>query len=543
MYSQRENNMRIRGTNPNYEIEDWVSYSMTRWTKSLTQGIEYVYFGTTGGITRYNYFTNKWDYPWTVSNGLADNDIFVVAYDNDTNYLWCATPDGISCYFSTFRRWENYYYDEIGIPENDEIISIGFDENDVWIESYGGRLLKGSKHGGGIFQYVSSSNARFSGSIRWFGYRFRNTNRLPRLFMSGGYWFDSEGFITDIRLNRYDVSVWLLDKWGNYWIGTLGLGAGKAEVRIEQFELLSYGLFIDNVSAMALDTKDDIMWIGGIGEHNGESGITSWKINSDEWIYFQAKYITGFQSDHVTSIALDDTYIWFGTDFGVARYDKNDDSWRNFDVFSNLADNYVFDVATDDENVWIATDGGLTRILKKSLDSDSLEVMQISSDDLRRVKILDIELMNNLVWLGTELGVYVYDMRKNIGGYHAEAGEPMGEVVYAVSCFENEVWFGLSNGIEIFDVDRKEWLGVPQRRFYSGETITYIKADKEAVWAGTDQGVLKFDRQRKLWRKFTTEDGLIDNVINTILVNNDYVWFGTPKGITRFYWNDPHRID
>jgi len=541
-YSQYEEDFKLERTNPKYEEGDWISYPMTRWVRSLAQGIEYVYFSTTGGISRYNYYTNKWDFPWTLSNGLANNDILVVAYDIDTNYLWCATPVSVSCYFSTFRRWENYYYKEIGVLDNNEIISIGFDDNNVWIESQDGSFFRGDKQGSEIFHPASSYEAD-KNSIRWFGYRGQNINRPPEFFMSDGYWFYPEGYITNIRLDRYDVSDWLLDKWGKYWVTTLGLGVGKAEERIEQLELLTYGLFINNVSAMALEPESRTMWVGAFGEFEGESGVTSWQIDYNEWSYFQSKYITEFRNDQVTSIAVDAPYTWFGTEYGLAQYDKNRDRWQTFDVFSNLGDNYVYDVAVDEENVWVATANGLTRIFKNSINSGSLETKQINRSALHQIKVFDVEVMKNLVWLGTEFGVYVYDMSKDEGGFQAEAGGPMNEEVYAASCFEKEAWFGSGNGIEVFDVEKQEWLGGPHRRYEPGEIINYIKAGKDAVWAGTNFGVLKFDRERNYWIKFTIEDGLINNIVNTIELDGDYVWFGTPEGITRFYWNDPHRVD
>jgi len=187
-YAQQENNYRLRGTNPRYEIDDWVSYSTTRWIYSLAQGLEYVYFATSGGILRFNYYTKKWDFPWTMSNGLADNNILVVAYDEDTNYLWCASTVAVSCYRSTSRQWENYFYDEIGLPLQDEIVSIGIDQDNVWIESYSGRLFKSFKQGC-FFQYENMNNNRFSNDIRWFGYRANIVSGLPKFFMSGGYFF------------------------------------------------------------------------------------------------------------------------------------------------------------------------------------------------------------------------------------------------------------------------------------------------------------------------------------------------------------------
>ncbi|MEE4310820.1 MAG: hypothetical protein V2J62_03025 [candidate division KSB1 bacterium] len=543
LLAQTEDFLRIDRTNPNYSEGDWVSYSVNRWSKSLVIGMEYIYTATTGGIGRYNHYINKWDYPFTSSNGLSDNDIFILAYDMDTNYLWCVTTYSLSCYFSTFRRWENYYFDDIGLGAADEIISIGFDDQSVWLETASGNLLRGNKYGGYVYERVMTGRDDRNSSIRWFGYRDRFFGRAPNFFMSDGFFFDSDGFITDMRFNRYYVSSLKQDNWGAYWVTVKGLGLGKADVNIEQLEILDYGLFIEDVSAIALNEETNELWVGGLGEFEGRSGITLWEIDNRQWSYYESRFITDLYSDQVTSIEVDGDYVWFGTTNGVARYERDTNDWRSYDVFSRLADNYVYDVETDSKNIWIASAGGLTKMVKSSLDTDSLDVEQIMTDDLRRVSVLDIELMENLVWLGTEDGVYVYDTNKNIGGYHDEPGGPMNEIVYAISRYENELWFALENGVEVFDVDRKVWLGPPQRRFYSGETVISIVADEAVVWAGTNRGVLKYDRDRETWIQYTREDGLLSDMVNVILPDGDYVWFGTPRGLTRFYWNAPNRID
>ena len=85
---------RISGTNVHYEPEDWTTFPMTRWITSLAVGREYVYFGSTGGIIRYNIYSNRWERPWTVSDGLPDNNILSIAYDENTDYVWCSTRLG-----------------------------------------------------------------------------------------------------------------------------------------------------------------------------------------------------------------------------------------------------------------------------------------------------------------------------------------------------------------------------------------------------------------------------------------------------------------
>ena len=538
---QQDIDTRIRGTNTRYEPDDWTSYSMTRWITSLAEGREYVYFGTSGGVTRYNFYSNKWDTPWTTSDGLADNFVQTVAYDLNTDYFWCSTPQGVSVNRTTFRRWENFFKDEIGLDQDDDIISIGFDDRYVWLETKFGNYLR-SENQQGYFSRASASDVPIK-QINWFGQRANNLGKLPNLFMHGGYFFDPGGFIRDYQLNTYKVTSYFRDPWNVTWISSWGLGAGKADSRIEILEMMPYGLFIKNVNAVEMD-YDYNFWAGGIGSYGNESGITYWDTNRNTWTNYQARFMNDLHSDQVTAIAVDDSCTWFGTEYGLACFAPDKNEWRTYDISSGLGDNYVFDVEVDEENVWIGTLNGLSQIIKDSLGTKKFWIQEIARKDLLRKKVYDIEIMQNLLWLGTEYGVYIYDKSEKTGGFEDDPNGPMNDEVRAIGIFEDkEVWFGLEDGVEVFYMDSQTWGGAPEKRFLSSTFVNYLVVDEYSAWVATDNGVLKYDKGRDRWVEFTVVDGLMSNIVNCIMLDGDYIWFGTPEGLTKFYWNAPYRID
>ncbi len=531
----------IKGTNIHYEPGDWVSYSMTRFVRSLAMGREFVYFATTGGVTRYNYFSNRWDEPFTMSDGMADNYVITVAYDMNTDYFWCSTHAGVSLYRTTFRRWENYFKKELGLSRDEEVLSIGFDDFYVWLETNNGRFLKGSNQQA-VFEKVPSSDVPVN-KIKWFGRRVSNLGNLPHLMMNDGYFFDTDGYIRDHRLNNYDVTCYMRDRWSTIWVGSWGAGIGKADARIEILELIPFGLFKENVTAAKMDNEYNI-WMGGFGYHGEESGITFWDSENNEWKYFQARFLNDLKSDQISSIVIDEPYVWFGTEFGVAYFNRDKYEWRTFDTGSGLRDNFVYDVETDGENVWIGTERGLSKLVKKDMREKDFRITDVVPQDIRSMAVYDVQLMNNLLWIGTEFGLYVYDMLEEDGGFENEPNGPQNKVIAAVECYQDkEVWVGLQDGIEVFDMEKQEWLGAPEKRFYESREINFLEADEFSVWAATNSGVLRFDRERKRWIEFTTRDGLISNHVNCIILDGDYVWFGTDMGLTKFFWNDPYRID
>ncbi|MCX6831054.1 MAG: hypothetical protein NT028_02845, partial [candidate division Zixibacteria bacterium] len=82
-----------------YDPGDWVTYTNTRYVTSIAKGFFTVYFGTNGGILRYDINAEKWLAPLTVSDGLPDNRIRRLAVDRMTDEIWAETVRGGS-YFN-----------------------------------------------------------------------------------------------------------------------------------------------------------------------------------------------------------------------------------------------------------------------------------------------------------------------------------------------------------------------------------------------------------------------------------------------------------
>ncbi|MFQ6114384.1 MAG: two-component regulator propeller domain-containing protein [bacterium] len=536
--------MRNRETNPNYEEGDWISYSVARFVTSIAVGQEYVYFGTLqSGIARYHQFQNRWDFPWTTSNGLADNEVWAVACDFDTGFLWCATHTAISYYHPTAHRWRNFFKDEFGLPIFDEIESIGVGSDRIWLETRAGRLFEANKYGGAILVANTSFNNSVPGkNIKWFGKRARKIKNYPQFFMGGGFLFNPQGIVEDSHFRQAEVVAAVEDNWGNLWIGTWGLGAGRGDLHTQRLEMLGFGLCNPTINAIIF--YDDMLWVGGAESYGPNHGITAWDLRGEVWRYFDQRDIIDLRSDKVHSITLDGDNLWFSTTHGLSRYSIKKGSWKTFDSFSGLSDNQVFDTAVDDSSIWVATANGIDRILRKSLSKkDSLIVEDINPGHLRTIEVYDLELMENLLWAATNRGIYVYDTHKKEGGFSDEIGGPVNEVVTSISRYENEIWFGTLSGIEVYDIGKREWLGVPETQTSLRTPINKILASKEVVWAATNKGVMKFNRKSRTWRTFNTADGLIDNRVNALLLDGDYIWIGTDRGLTQFYWNDPHRVD
>lgn len=466
-----------------YELEDWVSYGVFRYVTSVDRDDEYLYFGTTGGVMRYDHWKEEWDTPLTTSSGLPDNRVMDLAVDDQDREIVFFTRQGASRFDPFLERFR-----------------------------LSGDLPPAAPPAG--FDYPQL---------------------FPR-FELNFYRTEGGAYLTDPYLRRFPVTAHLTDDWGYLWIGTDGLGAGRARLRTGRLKMLPFGLWGRNVTALAFD--GDHLWIGGIAPWEEEAGMTRAGRDLQEWDYFEARFLPGMDSDDVTAIAPGSTDVWVGTLYGLSRYDKEDDDWTTLTTFQGLADDWITDIALDGDVLWTGTSQGLARI---TIAEDSLSSVQIPL--VQQQKIYDIEVGPEFVWFGTEQGVYALDRAMNRWLRFTSPDGTIERTCTAISVFGQEIWFGTTVGLTRYDRSSGQWQWHPFGEQIQAGHIICLEAGPKAVWAGTETGLWKYRRQTGRWRAFTTEDGLLDNTVQAILLDGAYLWLGSPQGLTRFYWDNPLRID
>jgi frataxin-like iron-binding protein CyaY len=468
---------------PPYRQGDWISYSDFRYVTSIAISPKYVFFGTTQGITRYNRYTQSWDYPFTTSTGLLDSWVEDLAYDPSRGELWVKTKEGVCGYQPAFEDW---------------IYGGSFPEN-----------LALSRRG-----------------------KFESLYFFPPF----GYHYFPEGYIADDHLREFPINAWLKDDWDNLWLGTWGLNAGVGSYRTHQLKLFKYGLMGGNVEAILKD--GDKTWFGGKGGYWGSSGITVYDRQAGEWRYFEPNYTDGLLSDEVTCFAASSTYVWVGTTQGLSHYNKRTGRWSYYTTFDGLPSDHVTDLDVDDSLLWIGTSSGMGQL--SFPDDTSLTLVNMG---LNLKWIYDVEIGKDMVWVGTEEGLYGWDKHRRKWVKFSSAQAPILGEVTAISLWDDEVWLGTPHTISVFRKSTRSWKTLNPPLYQSGGFILCLAVDKTSVWAGTPSGAFKYNRQGDSWKIYTTNDGLLDNMVQSIAIEEDYIWFGTRLGATRFYWNSPYRID
>lgn len=529
---------RIDGTNIAYQEGDWISYSESRFIRSIQITQDMVYAASEGGILRFDTLTREWLFPFTKSNGLPENDVLAVAYDIATNQLWCSTPSAIGVYDATARTWRNEYLDMLGMNTSDPILSIGFSNPGVWLESQFGRTYFSY----GSISSFSLANPTGNGSVEWYGRRGFKHFELQQFILPNSMLFidsASDYYVQDNNLRSFRINYYVADQWQSLWAGTAGLGLFSADLRTGEMIHRPFGLLSRDVRTIYKDGPN--LWLGGVHENDEMDGVTVWNTATDQWNYFEPRLITRFGGGEVRAISTAGDALWFGTNDGLVRYDTEKERWKTFTVFDNLLDNRIYSLAGENAILWVGTHDGLDR-LDGVENSDSVDVHHIS-EWRDQVAVYDILIDETTVWAGTSAGLFFYDRIGNDHGFYRGVDGPGSDTVTALAKLGDSLFVSTFRSIEIYDIGRKEWLGPPARRDFDHTYINDINASQGIVWVGADDGLYKYNLKDNYWKHFTVEDGLLDSGISKIELDGDYLLLGSPQGLTRFYWNSRYRMD
>jgi hypothetical protein len=478
---------------------DWVTYDNFRFVTSVAQDLTYTYFGTTGGVIRYDRFAKRWLDPMTVTDGIPDMKIDNIAYDPDYDRLWVTTPSGDAYYQPTFQRW----YNSSDFP-------LGLARNDFHVGSY------------------------------------------PLLTMEFGYMYQN-GRINDQVFRSYQITKGVDDGFFHLYIGTWGLGAGMISTRYGQLDLLRYGPFNDDISAFV--RAGNTFWMGTEFTNSDDPGITCADTSLQEWHWYVPQYTDGLASANLTCALDDKKAVWLGTDYGVVRYDKNDDRFTAYGDFASLPSLEVSSLAADSAWVYVGTDNGLGAINrhidrkktnKSELDSLARGVSNPLPDKNRLIgwHINALRIIDNYLYVGTNRGA----LRRVIDTYGdfeiLNTPEKMlSDDILDIAKNGDSLLFLTKNDIIVIDTKSGAASTLTDLSCFGSWRLRKFSVDDDRIWAASDIGLWMYRFSDGYSRLFTANDGLISVDIRTIEIVGNYIWMATPKGIVRFLWNRPGRLD
>ncbi|WP_455587075.1 hybrid sensor histidine kinase/response regulator transcription factor [Bacteroides sp.] len=414
-----------------------------------------------------------------VGGSLADDVIYAISEDRNTNSLWVGTRSGLSVLPYGASSFINYYpgESEHSISGNEVTSMICDKQGMMWLSMIGGGV------NAVITRELNFALDRLEGIRKTF-----KTNSVRSMLV------DDEGLVW-LGIGTYELVLY--DPKTGGWQDMHQLGFPDTGSTI-------YSIY----SIMQSPTTGKI-WIG---TYDGGLYVYDKKAKADERVKRYREYNTPWlPNDRLYDIREDSKgRTWFATRYGFSMLTANGDICR-FDLLDMAGENLHSMIAMDieegvDGEIWIGTENmGVVRVVgdgnnvrnyklysyaPKNKKLNSVKVMCMYKDELGRI------------WAGTE------------------------------GC-----------GLNLYDPTTDKFLPVHAQWNLPGDAMFSIIGDKNNnLWMGTNVGLLRLYVPKDLvgvsYRLYTTADGMQDNIFArnvACMTKEGEMFFGGPRGYNHFF--------
>ena len=530
--------------------------------KSLGVDGPEVWFASGRGLTRYNEITREWK-EFGPRDGLAGRGGEWITIDDE--FIWVARSEWdrgsnrpLSRYDKKTKKWTTFSTNDVLAAKT--IKRIIATKKDVWIlyrpwedsgvTRYDRRTKEWTtiKSGRGTLELAADDD------YLWLA---APNQGLRRFHFASGTWTafkDIKGLLHN-HVGEYGLAV---DE-DYVWVGSLR-GLSRYDKRKESWTPLSALPTLVGRTVRTIDIDERFVWVGtdkGMSRYDTDLG--TWKNYRQEGGHENIETHGGHWGEHrretrdtlsnnaVSSIVVDEQYVWVGTRNGANRFDKLALQWDQYKTEHGLPANNVTSVSSDGNSIWVGTNSGIGKYPRTADDLNAwitytsgteIQPSAVSkefAESLVTDEIWCITASKRHVWVGTRRGVSKYDVGRDIWKTITMEDGLASDEVSCIAIDGDNVWFGSDRGVTLYNEKTEVWAAYTTEDGLASNKVTTIGVDGSEVWIGTyNAGVSRFDQLTNSWTTYTRENGLAHNGILSMAIGSDYVWLGTYRGLSRF---------
>ena len=494
----------------------------------------------------------------SVKDGLSQNEVTSIIQDM-YGFMWFGTRGGLNRYDGyTFKHFK---------PERNKQTSLVNPSIERLYQDTLGNIWIGTKSGGYNIYDVRTE--------KFFTHKFYETvpNRIVsfKAGVKSSMWIGGwTGGLWEIDTRTDSIKHWLGNSRVNsiiqtkdsiIWCGTNdGLRYAKEG---EAFKTLQFASGYNEITEIIIDEKGQpYLWLVG-----WELNLVRFNYKDHTFTQYNLPWDKNNLSPKAYSLRQDKNGdIWVGTwGDGLFRFDTRLQTFEHVDIKpKEISDTTIdFDVILDiyedaEDDIWIGTDGGGIVKLSSKSQFNTLGASLKNGSHERHVNTVCKDSKQNL-WIGTKgSGVFVSEKDGRIEKVDFLPSDRLygkeGIVVKRIREDKaHNIWVSINEGLYIAQVNAEgSYYLLNASAFFKSPELRNVKKahsilfDGDNIWFATQQSGLFHYRitgsECKLIRQFISgnENGHlpIDRITTLLLDNNDDMWVGTYKGLFKFHTSD-----
>ena len=383
------------------------------------------------GLVRYNKAAKDWAF-FNEESGLVSNDLIEHSLVVDDNYAWVGTAGGLSRFDLKTEIWTNFTQSPLTRTlRESKVYAIAAEARYVWLGTTNG-----------LHRYDKQTD-------RWFAPRLKGIEEVE----------DDTPSITCLTVD--DKYAWLgtnngvlrYDKAGDRWEKYTGENGLPADT-VRDLDVRGYNLWISTDRGVATFNRlsdDPNAW---------ESHTQALEV---EGMGDNKKYAQTLLSDDVRCVAVNERSVWFGTDKGICRYDREEKTWESLTGKNPQPPGRLTDISV------------------------------IAADE-------------NDIWFGTSKGVMTYNIESGTFVTYTQSDGLASDVITCIALNGDEIWFGSADaGATRLDKITGDWRVFSTDDGLLHNRVEAIAFDGDQLWFGTERGLCRYDQKTETWTSYAED--------------------------------------
>ncbi len=239
-------------------------------------------------------------------------------------------------------------------------------------------------------------------------------------------------------------------------------------------------------------------------------------------------YIHCFYEDH-------NGYLWIGTSLGLNRYDGNSFTTIKMDNSNDQTAtiNQIYDIAQDEKNnIWCSSFGEIFCYAYRTRKVIQYDIHKLTG--LNNLHIYSIDCKNNLIYLGTNKGIYVLDLNIMKTYKLFMESDHIGEVRSILINTDGYIWFSGSETIYKYHLASgtySTYQTARSNKYKQDETAVKIQKDASGeIWFGAPSGIYQYMAETDTIRLCYPQEGNIN-----FQVEGSNIWIASwTNGLIRY---------
>ena len=495
----------------------------------VTVGGDYLWLATPTGVSRYHFGEKKWDF-FTTKDGLISNSVNCIAVEwkeglfrkSPTERVWFGTDSGISVFDMKKNEWKSYTVKD-GLIEN-RIKCISARRNWIWVGTEkGASALQQNKkrwRSYATFPGIESPSVTaiyHDSAYAWIGTksglaRYNYKYKEWEYFTANtSTWISAEGGHRAVPWSPFlNHHIYSIQGSGDY----VYIGTGR-------------GLVINRKLFKSVDLSREKSAYGVLKQPQRVAANARAMRSFNQLGQARQRAIEGQQARAEMSFSRRARAAWL--DVGWEMFQPSL-VVRNREKREQISDQ-IQALAVSSRQVWMATNNGLLKFDAKTRYWDWYhQDMGLVSNELNSVAI-----KGNTVWIGTIHGLSKYStFSRKWRNYRKEGALPSANVL-AIGEDVGAVWLATPKAVSRFNPSTERWKTYMHEDGLTSGRLSCIDVVGNYVWIGSGQGISRFDKSNSRWDYFrAAKSGLANDEITAILVDGKHIWVGTKRGLNRY---------